>query len=225
MDILEGIKDALRGASTASPTPTAPSRPRWSSRGATSRTASCPTRPSTSSTRRAPAQAIGSPARPPELADVEKEIERLTEEKLALVSTQNYERAAEVRDSRAASSRRGSRSSRASGSAVAADGAPGRRRGRRPGRALRGDGHTPRAHRRRASPRGCCASRRSCTAAWSARTRRSRAIASAIRRSRAGVSDRRRPLGLLHLPRAHRRGQDPRRQDASPSTSSAPRTP
>jgi ATP-dependent Clp protease ATP-binding subunit ClpC len=42
---------------------------------------------------------IGGPEKPPELSDVEGEIRRLTEEKLALVSTQNYERAAEVRDS------------------------------------------------------------------------------------------------------------------------------
>jgi ATP-dependent Clp protease ATP-binding subunit ClpC len=41
---------------------------------------------------------VGGPERPPELAEVEEEIRRLTEEKLALVSTQNYERAAEVRD-------------------------------------------------------------------------------------------------------------------------------
>jgi ATP-dependent Clp protease ATP-binding subunit ClpC len=41
---------------------------------------------------------VGSPARPPELDEVEEEIKRLTEDKLALVSTQNYERAAEVRD-------------------------------------------------------------------------------------------------------------------------------
>jgi len=42
---------------------------------------------------------VASPPRPPELAEVEDEIRRLSEEKLALVSTQNYERAAEVRDS------------------------------------------------------------------------------------------------------------------------------
>lgn len=38
------------------------------------------------------------PPRGPELGAIETEIRRLTEEKLALVSTQNYERAAEVRD-------------------------------------------------------------------------------------------------------------------------------
>jgi ATP-dependent Clp protease ATP-binding subunit ClpC len=41
---------------------------------------------------------VGGPTRPPELSEVEAEIRRLTEDKLALVSTQNYERAAEVRD-------------------------------------------------------------------------------------------------------------------------------
>jgi ATP-dependent Clp protease ATP-binding subunit ClpC len=41
---------------------------------------------------------VGGPVKPPELAEVEEEIRRLTEDKLALVSTQNYERAAEVRD-------------------------------------------------------------------------------------------------------------------------------
>ncbi len=41
---------------------------------------------------------IASPKRPAELGDIEAEIARLTEEKLALVSTQNYERAAEIRD-------------------------------------------------------------------------------------------------------------------------------
>ena len=42
---------------------------------------------------------IENPSRPPELPRIEEEIQRLTEEKLALVSTQNYERAAEIRDS------------------------------------------------------------------------------------------------------------------------------
>ena len=41
---------------------------------------------------------IENPSRPPELPKIEEEIQRLTEEKLALVSTQNYERAAEIRD-------------------------------------------------------------------------------------------------------------------------------
>jgi ATP-dependent Clp protease ATP-binding subunit ClpC len=41
---------------------------------------------------------VSSPARPVELADIEEDIRRLTEEKFALVSTQNYEKAAEVRD-------------------------------------------------------------------------------------------------------------------------------
>ena len=41
---------------------------------------------------------VGGPEKPPELAKVEDEIRRLSEDKLALVSTQNYERAAEVRD-------------------------------------------------------------------------------------------------------------------------------
>jgi ATP-dependent Clp protease ATP-binding subunit ClpC len=41
---------------------------------------------------------VGSPSKPPELDEIEDEIKRLTEDKLALVSTQNYERAAEVRD-------------------------------------------------------------------------------------------------------------------------------
>ncbi|TFG85129.1 MAG: ATP-dependent Clp protease ATP-binding subunit [Spirochaetales bacterium] len=41
---------------------------------------------------------LESPLRLPELGAIEAEIRRLTEEKLALVSTQNYEKAAEVRD-------------------------------------------------------------------------------------------------------------------------------
>ncbi len=41
---------------------------------------------------------ILNPSRPLELGDIEEEIKRLTEEKLGLVSTQNYEKAAEVRD-------------------------------------------------------------------------------------------------------------------------------
>ncbi|MEI6388498.1 MAG: ATP-dependent Clp protease ATP-binding subunit [Spirochaetota bacterium] len=41
---------------------------------------------------------LASPKRPPELGEIEAEIGRLTEEKLALVSTQNYEKAAEIRD-------------------------------------------------------------------------------------------------------------------------------
>ncbi|PKL25416.1 MAG: Clp protease [Spirochaetae bacterium HGW-Spirochaetae-3] len=41
---------------------------------------------------------VESPSRGPGLNGIEAEIRRLTEEKLALVSTQNYERAAEVRD-------------------------------------------------------------------------------------------------------------------------------
>ncbi len=42
---------------------------------------------------------LGSPAKPLELAEVEREIGRLTDEKLSLVSSQDYERAALVRDS------------------------------------------------------------------------------------------------------------------------------
>jgi len=41
---------------------------------------------------------IEQPSRAPELGAIEAEIRRLTEEKLALVSTQNYEKAAETRD-------------------------------------------------------------------------------------------------------------------------------
>jgi ATP-dependent Clp protease ATP-binding subunit ClpC len=41
---------------------------------------------------------VTSPVRPFELGKIESEIRRLTEEKLALVSTQNYERAAVIRD-------------------------------------------------------------------------------------------------------------------------------
>jgi ATP-dependent Clp protease ATP-binding subunit ClpC len=41
---------------------------------------------------------MSGPAKPPELSEIEEEIRRLTEDKLNLVSTQNYERAAEVRD-------------------------------------------------------------------------------------------------------------------------------
>ena len=41
---------------------------------------------------------IANPSKPLELSDIEDDIRRLTEEKLALVSTQNYEKAAEVRD-------------------------------------------------------------------------------------------------------------------------------
>jgi ATP-dependent Clp protease ATP-binding subunit ClpC len=41
---------------------------------------------------------VGEPSRPPELIEIEAEIRRLTEDKLALVSAQNYERAAVVRD-------------------------------------------------------------------------------------------------------------------------------
>jgi ATP-dependent Clp protease ATP-binding subunit ClpC len=41
---------------------------------------------------------VGGFERPPELSEVENEIRALTADKLALVSTQNYERAAEVRD-------------------------------------------------------------------------------------------------------------------------------
>jgi ATP-dependent Clp protease ATP-binding subunit ClpC len=41
---------------------------------------------------------VGGPEKSPELVEVEDEIRRLSEDKLALVSTQNYEKAAEVRD-------------------------------------------------------------------------------------------------------------------------------
>ena len=41
---------------------------------------------------------ISNPTRPVELSEIEGEIRRLTEEKFALISTQNYEKAAEIRD-------------------------------------------------------------------------------------------------------------------------------
>ena len=43
--------------------------------------------------------------------------------------------------------------------------------------------------------RGSCAWKRSCTSAWSGRTRRFTAISRAIRRGRAGLKDPRRPIG------------------------------
>ena len=47
----------------------------------------------------------------------------------------------------------------------------------------------------KASARSCCRWRRSCTSAWSARTRRVKAVANAVRRARAGLQDPNRPIG------------------------------
>ena len=47
----------------------------------------------------------------------------------------------------------------------------------------------------RASARSCCAWRRRCTSAWSARTRPSTRVSNAIRRARAGLADPNRPIG------------------------------
>jgi ATP-dependent Clp protease ATP-binding subunit ClpB len=52
------------------------------------------------------------------------------------------------------------------------------------------------------------------TSAWSARTRRSSAVANAVRRSRAGLQDPNRPDRLVPLPRPDRRGQDRARASA-----------
>ena len=137
---------------------------------------------------------VGGPERPPELAEVEDEIRRLTEDKLALVSTQNYERAAEVRD-------------RVRKLKVRLEAPEGRVGGVQPRRA--GE-RSPRRRSARSSPRrraypspaspratpsASSISSASCISASSGRTRPSATIASAIRRSRSGVSDGRRPMG------------------------------
>ena len=60
----------------------------------------------------------------------------------------------------------------------------------------------------KASCRSCCSSRSTCTSASSARTRRSRAVADAVIRARAGLKDPNRPIGsFIFL------GPDRRRQD------------
>jgi len=51
-----------------------------------------------------------------------------------------------------------------------------------------------------------------------------KAVSRAIRRSRAGLKDAKRPVGSFHLPRPHRRRQDRAWRARSPSTCSATRT-
>ncbi len=136
---------------------------------------------------------VESPARPPELSEIEEEIRRLTEEKLALVSTQNYERAAMARDR--------VRSLRARLEALKAEWESGGRGGPFPvteddlravlseatgipvGRLLENEAERllsleAELHRRVIGQDEAIA-----------------AVASAVRRARAGVSDGRRPLG------------------------------
>ena len=60
----------------------------------------------------------------------------------------------------------------------------------------------------RARCRSSCTSRRSCTSAWSARTRPCAAVADAVVRARGGIKDPKRPDRLVPLPRPDRRRQD-----------------
>ena len=76
--------------------------------------------------------------------------------------------------------------------------------------------------RKKRSP-SCCASKKSCTSASSARRRRSRALARAIRRSRAGLKSPKRPVGFVPVPGADRCRQDRSRPRAWPSSCSAAR--
>ena len=64
---------------TACRSPTTPSRRRSSCRAGTSPAAACPTRRSTSSTKPAPASGCKSMVRPPDLKELEEEIERLNQ--------------------------------------------------------------------------------------------------------------------------------------------------
>ncbi len=135
---------------------------------------------------------VESPSRGPGLDGIESEIRRLTEEKLALVSTQNYERAAEVRDRvrqlKAELEALRAKSAGASGDAftVGVDdvrsvvsemtGIPVQRIAE--GESERLSSLEDELHRRVVGQDFAV-----------------RALASAVRRSRAGISDPRRPLG------------------------------
>ena len=135
---------------------------------------------------------VESPSRGPGLDGIEAEIRRLTEEKLALVSTQNYERAAEVRDRvrqlKAELEALRAKSAGASGDAftVGVDdvrsvvsemtGIPVQRIAE--GESERLSSLEDELHRRVVGQDFAV-----------------RALASAVRRSRAGISDPRRPLG------------------------------
>ena len=72
----------------------------------------------------------------------------------------------------------------------------GRRRGHRRGRRAL-DGHPRQPPARGRNARSCCTWRTACTSGSSARTRRSRSVASALRRSRAGLQDPDRPIGTF----------------------------
>ena len=83
---------ALRGAPQGHRSPTRRSGPPPTCRSATSPTATCRTRRSTSSTRPPAASACATASAPPELREAQKELDRVTKEKEAAINDQDYER-------------------------------------------------------------------------------------------------------------------------------------
>ena len=114
IEILHGLKDRTR-PSTGSGSPTRRSSPRPSSGPTTSATASCPTRRSTSSTRRGARVRLRMKTKDDDTRSLEEELRRLARERDQATAAEDYDRAGETRDSwrRAAASwtrRRKSRS-------------------------------------------------------------------------------------------------------------------
>ncbi len=130
---------------------------------------------------------------PPDLRAAQKELDRVTKEKDAAISAQEYEQAATLRETEA-TSREHVDELRATGRRRCRARLPRSTRRRSPRSWRCGPGSRSRASRRR-NPSVCSRWRRSSTRGSSARTRRSRSSRGPSAGHRAGLKDPKRPIG------------------------------
>jgi ATP-dependent Clp protease ATP-binding subunit ClpC len=161
---------------------------------ATSPTGSCPTRPSTSSTRRARGHAHPPHDRAaPDLREFDEKIANVRRDKESAIDAQDFERAAHLRDSEKQLLALKGRAARSSGSRVIWTSSPRSTTSRSP-RSWPTGQVSPSSSSPRRRPRVCSAWRTSCTSGSSAGRGRE-VVAQAIRRTRAGLKDPKRRRG------------------------------
>ena len=161
---------------------------------------------------------------PPELKEIEKELERVIREKDMYLEAQEFEKAASLREKEKVlrAPRRGAQArvgeEQGQGDAV------GRGRGHRVHR-LPLDRHPARRSSRRRNPRSSPRMEEALHERIIGQNDAVAAVARAIRRSRAGLKDAEAPGRLVRVPRARRASARPSWPGRSPSTCSATRTP
>ena len=144
---------------------------------------------------------------PPDVREVDEQIAEVRLRKESAIDAQDFERAAALRDEERQLLRGEASAASGSGSPARWTSCPRSTRRRSPRSCRSGPASRSTSSPRR-RPRSCSAWRTSCTSGSSTRPRRSIAVSKSIRRTRAGLKDPKRPVRLVHLPRALRRRED-----------------